>query len=110
CSDRLAYQSQSGVSSSAPAPLRLARRLRTAPCFRGGTGGVYEAQGHVQRGVADSRLLAIPTSCRRVAACNLHWTAYSKKIPSASLRLPRGYIFAIRSTQEFQQGRNMFAF
>ena len=41
--------------------------------FRGLTGGVYKAQEHIHRGVADPRLLAIPTSCRRVAACNLNW-------------------------------------
>ena len=40
--------------------------------FRGLTGGVYKAQEHIHRGVADPRLLAIPTSCRRVAACNLN--------------------------------------
>ena len=44
-----------------------------APGFRGLTGGVYKAQEHIHRGVADPRLLAIPTSCRRVAACNLNW-------------------------------------
>ena len=38
--------------------------------FRGLTGGVYKAQEHIHRGVADPRLLAIPTSCRRVAAYN----------------------------------------
>ena len=41
--------------------------------FRGLTGGVYKAQEHIHRGVADPRLLAIPTSCRRVAACNPNW-------------------------------------
>ena len=44
-----------------------------APPFRGLTGGVYKAQEHIHRSVADLRLLAIPTSCRRVAACNLNW-------------------------------------
>ena len=44
-----------------------------APGFRGLTGGVYKAQEHIHRGVADPRLLAIPTSCRRVAACNPNW-------------------------------------
>ena len=38
--------------------------------FRGLTGGVYKAQEHIHRGVADPRLLAIPTSCRRIAAYN----------------------------------------
>ena len=38
--------------------------------FRGLTGGVYKAQEHIHRGVADPRLLAIPASCRRIAAYN----------------------------------------
>ncbi len=53
----------------------LAVRLATsgAPSFRGLTGGVYKAQEHIHRVVADTRLLAIPTSCRRVSACNPNW-------------------------------------
>ena len=47
-----------------------------APPFRGLTGGVYKAQEHIHRSVADLRLLAIPTSCRRVAACNLNWGVF----------------------------------
>ena len=38
--------------------------------FRGVTGGVYKAREHIQRSVADLRLLAIPTSCSRVADYN----------------------------------------
>ena len=38
--------------------------------FRGLTGGVYKAQEHIHRGVADPRLLAIPTSWSRVADSN----------------------------------------
>ena len=34
------------------------------------TGGVYKARERIQRSLADLRLLAIPASCRRVAACN----------------------------------------
>jgi hypothetical protein len=34
------------------------------------TGGVYKARERIHRSVADPRLLATPTSCRRVAACN----------------------------------------
>ena len=34
------------------------------------TGGVYKARERIHRRMADRRLLAIPTSCRRVAACN----------------------------------------
>jgi hypothetical protein len=38
--------------------------------FRGVTGGVYKARERIHRAMADARLLAIPRSCRRVAACN----------------------------------------
>ena len=41
-----------------------------APSFHGVTGGVYKARERIHRGVADPRLLAIPASCRRVAAGN----------------------------------------
>ena len=34
------------------------------------TGGVYKARERIHRSLADLRLLAIPASCRRVAACN----------------------------------------
>ena len=44
-----------------------------SPPFRGLTGGVYKAQEHIHRSVADLRLLAIPTSRRRVAAFDLNW-------------------------------------
>jgi hypothetical protein len=33
-------------------------------------GGVYKARERIHRRMADWRLLAIPASCRRVAACN----------------------------------------
>ena len=36
------------------------------------TGGVYKTRERIQRTMADARLLATPTSCRRVAACNLN--------------------------------------
>ena len=38
--------------------------------FHGVTGGVYKARERIHRGIADPRLLAIPASCRRVAAYN----------------------------------------
>ena len=38
----------------------------------GVTGGVYKARERIHRCIADQRLLAIPTSCRRVAAYNLN--------------------------------------
>jgi hypothetical protein len=34
------------------------------------TGGVYKARERIHRSIAVLRLLATPTSCRRVAACN----------------------------------------
>jgi hypothetical protein len=36
------------------------------------TGGVYKARERIHRTIADARLLATPTSCRRVAAYNLN--------------------------------------
>ncbi len=41
--------------------------------FRGVTGGVYKARERIHRGIADPRLLAIPSSCRQVSACNPNW-------------------------------------
>ena len=38
--------------------------------FRDVTGGVYKARERIQGVVADTPLLAIPASCRRVAAYN----------------------------------------
>jgi hypothetical protein len=37
------------------------------------TGGVYKTRERIHRSSADLRLLAIPTSCSRVADCNLNW-------------------------------------
>ena len=50
----------------------LAVRSATSgtPDSHGLTGGVYKAQEHIHRGIADPRLLAIPASCRRIAAYN----------------------------------------
>ncbi len=47
-------------------------RLRTsgAPGFHGLTGGVYKARERIHRAMADARLLANPTSWRRVSASN----------------------------------------
>ena len=55
------------------APLSVGLATSGALSSRGLTGGVYKAQEHIHRGVADPRLLAIPTSCRRVSACNPNW-------------------------------------
>jgi len=41
--------------------------------FHGVTGGVYKTRERIHGDVADSPLLAIPTSCSRVADYNLNW-------------------------------------
>ncbi len=42
--------------------LAVSTATSDAPPFRGLTGGVYKAQEHIHRGIADPRLLAIPAS------------------------------------------------
>src|SRR5437764_8484237 len=51
-------------------PRRVGSPTSGAPDFHGVTGGVYKARERIHRGVADPRLLAIPTSCSRVTDCN----------------------------------------
>jgi hypothetical protein len=51
-------------------PRRVGSRASGTPDFHGVTGGVYKARERIHRGVADPRLLAIPTSCSRVTDCN----------------------------------------
>src|SRR5574340_1633280 len=43
----------------------------------GVTGGVYKARERIHRGIADPRLLAIPTSWSRVADSNPDWDRLS---------------------------------
>jgi len=51
--------------------------------FHAMTGGEYKTQEHIHRDMSDSRLLAIPTSWRRVAASNLDWDRlYEISLPS----------------------------
>ena len=40
------------------------------------TGGVYKARERIHGVVADTPLLAIPTSCSRVADYNLNWARF----------------------------------
>ena len=40
------------------------------------TGGVYKARERIHGVVADTPLLAIPTSCSRVADYNLNWDRF----------------------------------
>ena len=54
----------------ASAPLAVKLPASGATNSHGVTGGVYKARERIHRCVADQRLLAIPPSCRRVAACN----------------------------------------
>jgi hypothetical protein len=42
--------------------LTVGQTTSSTPRFRGLTGGVYKAQEHIHRGMADPRLLAIPAS------------------------------------------------
>ena len=51
-------------------PLRVSSMTSGTTNFRDVTGGVYKARERIHRGVADPRLLAIPTSCSRVADYN----------------------------------------
>ena len=62
------------------------------PGFHHLTGGVYKAQEHIHRVIADTRLLAIPPSCRRVASlqselgqffCDLLHLAVSRRFVTA---------------------------
>ena len=68
CETRL----QKGGVPAAPSGTATLLRLSPSytPGFHGLTGGVYKARERIHRAMADARLLANPTSCRRVAACN----------------------------------------
>ena len=52
------------------------------------TGGVYKARERIHRRMADRRLLAIPASCRRVAACNPNWDSVFGVCSGSLLRVP----------------------
>jgi hypothetical protein len=56
----------------------LSVNLRTSGTtgFHDVTGGVYKAWERIHGAVADAPLLAIPTSCRRVADDNLNWARF----------------------------------
>jgi len=65
--------------------LAVPTRTSGAHSFHGVTGGVYKARERIHRGVADPRLLAIPTSCSRVADCNLNWARFLGFAPPRGL-------------------------
>ena len=50
------------ISSFTVVPLPKDKGASGAPAFHDLTGGEYKTQEHIHRDVADSRLLAIPTS------------------------------------------------
>ena len=61
------------TNSTLGAPLQMVKVTTSGiTSFHGVTGGVYKARERIHRCMADQRLLAIPTSCRRVAAYNLN--------------------------------------
>jgi hypothetical protein len=61
------------TSPTLDAPLQKVRVTALGMASSHGvTGGVYKARKRIHRSIADLRLLAIPTSYRRVAACNLN--------------------------------------
>ena len=55
---------------------------------RGVTGGVYKARERIHRSFADLRLLAIPTSCSRVADYNPNWDRFSEIRSTSLYRCP----------------------
>ena len=69
-------------------PLSVSTATSGTPRFRGLTGGVYKAQEHIHRSIADLRLLAIPASCRRIAACNLNWGTLFEICSRSRVRFP----------------------
>ena len=74
------------VTSCALGPCFLAVNADTSSAtgFHDVTGGVYKTRERIHGSVADLPLLAIPTSCRRVAACNPNWARFYRFPP------PRG--------------------
>ncbi len=50
------------ISSITVVPPQMGNGLSGAPAFHDLTGGEYKTQEHIQRAMADARLLAIPTS------------------------------------------------
>ena len=56
--------------SVASVPLAVRLPASGAAHSHGVTGGVYKARERIHRGIADPRLLAIPTSWSRVADSN----------------------------------------
>ena len=56
--------------------MRVGTALSSAQDFHDVTGGVYKARERIHGAVADAPLLAIPTSCSRVADYNPNWARF----------------------------------
>ena len=69
-------------------PKRVGSRTSGVSGFRGVTGGVYKTRERIHRGVADPRLLATPTSWRRVSASNPNWDRLFGIRSASRLRSP----------------------
>ena len=65
--------------------MRLASDTSGATGFHDVTGGVYKTRERIHGAVADAPLLAIPASCRRVAAYSPNWAQFLGFPP------PRGF-------------------
>ena len=59
-----------------PCLLAVGTAISSTAHFRDVTGGVYKARERIHGAVADAPLLAIPASCRRVAAYNPNWAQF----------------------------------
>ena len=62
-------------------PPKVGTAASGTPDFHRLTGGVYKARERIHRAVADTRLLAIPTSWSRVADSNPNWERFWGSAP-----------------------------
>ena len=69
-------------------PLAVGPPVSGPSGFHGVTGGVYKARERIHRGVADPRLLAIPTSRSRVADSDPHLDRLLGIGSTSRLRIP----------------------
>ena len=69
-------------------PLAVRLTASGATHSHGVTGGVYKARERIHRGIADPRLLAIPTSRSRVADFDPDWDRLSGIGSTSRLRYP----------------------
>ena len=69
-----------------PSPLRVESVTSDTSNSHDVTGGVYKARERIHGVVADTPLLAIPTSCSRVADYNLNWDRFCRICSTSRLR------------------------